>query len=141
MFAHVRELRGILLNVGIVELILVVFYFVWNLWLTGKVAASESVSHKPEAERAMNEARGEFISNMSHDIRTPLNGIVGMLQIIKEHRHDEKMVDECLEKIEISTQYLSTLASDMLDINEIENDKLVIEQEPINLLEIVKDMD
>ncbi len=133
VFKHVYTLRNLLLSVGVVELFLLVVYVGWNLWLATAVTKSEEKTQKLELEKATNAAKAQFISSMSHDIRTPLNGIVGMLQIIRNHRDDESMVDECLDKIEVSTQYLATLASDMLDINEIENNQLILEEESIDL--------
>ncbi len=140
VFAHANDLRDMLFTVAIIEIILVIVYMAWNMWLTVVVANSEEKAKNLEFERIKNDARTKFISNMSHDVRTPLNGIVGMLQIIRNHRDDEKKVDECLRKIEISTQYLSTLASDMLDINEIENNKLVLQEEPIDITKLADEL-
>ncbi len=141
VFAHANTLSGILMSVGVVEILLVFLYFAWNVWLTVVAAKSEEKAKHLEFERVKNEARSKFISNMSHDIKTPLNGIVGMLQIIRNHRDNDKVVDESLRKIEISTQYLSTLASDMLDINEIENNKLVLQEEPIDLQNLADELE
>ncbi len=133
LLKNLYNLRGILLNVWGIIIVLLVLYFAFNLWINYEAVKSAQKARALELERIKNDARAKFISNMSHDVRTPLNGIVGMLQIIRNHRSDEEKVDECLRKIDISTQYLSTLTSDMLDINEIENNKLVLSEEPINL--------
>ncbi len=133
VFANVDNLKRFLLYIGVIEGAFVFLFLLWNIRIAYFAARSENKARELELTRATNEAKARFISNMSHDIRTPLNGIVGMLHIIKNHRDDDVRVDDCLEKIEISTQYLSTLASDMLDINEIENDKLVLENNPIDL--------
>ncbi len=140
VFAHANQLRETLLAVGAVEGILVLIYFAWNVVLTAVAAKNERKAKFLEYEKVKNEARTRFISHMSHDIKTPLNGIVGMLQIIENHRSDEQKVDDCLKKIAVSTQYLSTLASDMLDINEIENNKLILPDEPMNLIELVDEL-
>ncbi len=139
-FANLKDLESRLLKVGRVGLVVVLGYVLWNIWLSITAARSESRVRQLEYSKALNEARGKFISNMSHDIKTPLNGIVGMLQIIRNHRAEENVVDECLDKIEISAQYLSTLASDMLDINEIENNKLVLPQESIDLNQLALEL-
>ncbi len=133
VFENVLNLRRILLLVAIVEACLILLYIVWNVLISISASKSDERAKMLELTRVTNEAKSRFISNMSHDIRTPLNGIVGMLHIIKTHRSDEPLVDDCLQKIEISTQYLATLTSDMLDINEIESDKLVLESAPIDL--------
>ncbi len=140
VFKHVQALQGVLKNVGIVETLLVLVYFAWNVWLTIQATRNEEKAKHLEFETAKNEARASFISNMSHDIRTPLNGIVGMLQIIKNHRDDEEKVNECLEKISVSTQYLSTLAGDMLDINEIESNKLILQKELFDIRKVADEV-
>ncbi len=141
VFEHVWELHRILITVGIVEIFLLIAYLVWNIAVSYAAVRNEEHMKKLESEKAMNEARSKFISNMSHDVRTPLNGIVGMLQIIRNHRDNETMVDDCLDKIEISTNYLATLASDMLDINELESNKLLIALEAIDLRQMAKELD
>ncbi len=140
VFANVKALERDLLKAGLVELLVVLVYVLWNVLVNIAAIRSEEKVKRLEYEKAKNDARAIFLSNMSHDIRTPLNGIVGMLQIIKNHRSDQEMVDECLDKIGISARYLSTLTSDMLDINEIENDKLVLPEEPIDLHQLVSEL-
>ncbi len=133
VFSNLNNLRSVLLQVGLLELLLICAFVTWNIVMTVNSLKNEKKANELELTRVTNEAKARFISNMSHDIRTPLNGIVGMLHIIRKHRDDELMVDDCLDKIGISAQYLSTLASDMLDINEIESDKLILENEQIDL--------
>ncbi len=132
-FANLNNLKNDLLQAGFVGFLVIVVYVLWNIILNMTAVRSEEKLKKLEYERAKNAARATFISNMSHDIRTPLNGIVGMVQIVKNHHDDKALVEDCLEKIEISAQYLSTLTGDMLDISEIERDKLVMPEEPVNL--------
>ncbi len=140
-FNYLFELRDILVTVATIEIALILVYVLWNIFLTMSVSKSEEAAKHLEFERVKNEARSKFISNMSHDIKTPLNGIVGMLEIINNHRDDEKKVDDCLRKIAVSTEYLSTLASDMLDISEIENDKLVLQEDSIHIHRLATDID
>ncbi len=140
VFEKLNDLKTYLLFVGGIEFLLIVVVILWNVLITVSGIKSEEKANALELTRATNEAKSRFISNMSHDIRTPLNGIVGMLHIIKTHRDDKVMVDDCLDKIEISTQYLSTLTSDLLDINEIESNKLVLEENPINLHTLASDV-
>ena len=66
---------------------------------------------------------------MSHDIRTPINGIMGMLEIIWRSRADETKVDECLEKIEFSTSHLLALINDVLDMSKIEDGSTTLEED------------
>ncbi len=69
------------------------------------------------------EEKVQFLSKMSHDMRTPINAIMGMLHIAQTHRDDEARVDDCLKKIEISTNYLLTLLNEMLEVNKPESGK------------------
>lgn len=140
VFANVQDLRRVLIQVGVAEGLLVLGFALWNLFMNLIAVRSEEKLKQLEYETAKNEARATFISNMSHDIKTPLNGIVGMLQIIRNHRSEALVVDECLDKIEISAQYLSTLTSDMLDISEIENDKLILPEEPVDLRTLAEEL-
>ncbi len=140
-FANVNQLSRSLKIVAHIEVVIILLYIAWNILIMTVASKNEEKAKKLEYEKAKNEARTRFISNMSHDIKTPLNGIVGMLQIIENHRTDDKKVDDCLKKIAVSTQYLSTLASDMLDINEIENNKLVLLEEPINLKTLTSELE
>ncbi len=140
-FAHAYQLRRILQTVGVLEALIVVIYIVWNIVLTVNASRNEEKARLLEYENIKNEARTKFISNMSHDLKTPLNGIVGMLQIIENHRDDEQKVNDCLRKIGVSTQYLSTLASDMLDINAIENNKLVLQEKSMNLRQLIDELE
>ena len=89
-----------------------------------------------EAEHA-NRAKSEFLSNMSHDIRTPMNGIVGMTAIAAANLDDREQVENCLKKITISSRHLLGLINDVLDMSKIESGKMVLNPEQISLLETV----
>lgn len=87
-----------------------------------------------EADRA-NKAKSEFLSNMSHDIRTPMNGIVGMTTIALTNIHDMDRVQDCLKKIALSGKHLLGLINDVLDMSKIENGKLSLNMDQISLRE------
>lgn len=93
-----------------------------------------------EAERA-NRAKTDFLSRMSHDIRTPINGIMGMLEIVRRNRSDEERVEDCLGKIEMSAGYLLTLINDVLDMSKLESGKVVFAEEPFDIRELLRDID
>ena len=78
-----------------------------------------------EANNA-NAAKTRFLSQMSHDIRTPLNGIIGMTNIADERKGDPERVSDALGKIRHSSDYLLTLINDILDLNRIESGKVII---------------
>lgn len=86
------------------------------------------------AERA-NKAKSEFLSNMSHDIRTPMNGIVGMTAVASANIEDIQQVQDCLKKITISSRHLLGLINDILDMSKIESGKLAMKNEVISLSE------
>ncbi len=140
VFANVKELEQELYKAGLIGLLVVFVYVLWNVCMNIMTLRSEEKIKQLEYEKAKNEARAAFLSNMSHDIKTPLNGIVGMLQVIQNHRGEADLVDDCLQKIEISAAYLSTLTSDILDINEIENDKLVLSEEAIDMNQLLDEL-
>jgi signal transduction histidine kinase/ligand-binding sensor protein/ActR/RegA family two-component response regulator len=87
-----------------------------------------------EAIRA-NNAKTDFLSRMSHDIRTPLNGIIGMTYLARQEKNGSK-TSECLDKIEISSKFLLGLINDVLDMAKIESNKIVLHPEPYSASEI-----
>lgn len=90
-----------------------------------------------EAETA-NKAKTAFLSRMSHDIRTPINGIMGMLQIISKNRDDHEKVDDCLEKIQISSEHLLALINDVLDMSKLEAGKVELDHTSFELKDVLK---
>jgi signal transduction histidine kinase len=78
---------------------------------------------------AANDAKSEFLSRMSHDIRTPLNGIIGMTYIAQEQDNPQKTAD-CLSKIDISSKFLLGLVNDVLDMSKAESGKIELHPEP-----------
>ena len=92
----------------------------------------EAVKTAEEASRA----KTEFLSNMSHDIRTPINGIMGMTAIALKQSNSEKTRD-CLEKIDMASAHLLSLINDVLDMSRIERGKTEITTKPINIRELL----
>ena len=89
---------------------------------------------KDEAETA-SRLKSEFLANMSHEIRTPLNGVLGMLRVLQSTRLDAEQ-DECLRMAIKSSERLTRLLSDILDISKIEADRLVIRERPFDMEEV-----
>ncbi len=85
-----------------------------------------------------NEAKSAFLSNMSHDIRTPLNAIVGFTSLALSHSDSKERVEEYLKKIMVSENHLLSLINDILDMSRIESGKMQLEEKPCNLSEIVQ---
>ena len=90
---------------------------------------------KQEAERA-NRAKTDFLLRMSHDIRTPLNGIMGMLDVAEHCQDDLARRDDCRRKIRDSAQVLLELINEVLDMNKLESGKVVLEHVPFDLGEL-----
>lgn len=78
-------------------------------------------------------AKSQFLANMSHDIRTPINGIMGMLEIIRKTKGNQDKEEECLDKIEVSSKLLLSLVNDVLDMAKLDTDAVVLSHEPFNL--------
>ena len=83
-------------------------------------------------------AKSEFLSNMSHDIRTPMNAIVGMTAIATAHIDDKEQVQNCLKKIALSGKHLLGLINDVLDMSKIESGKMTLTAERISLREVIE---
>ena len=93
-----------------------------------------------ESEASANRTKTRFLANMSHDIRTPINGILGMLEVIRDCRSDEARVDDCLGKIDISAKHLLSLVNDVLDMSKLESDEVILEEIPFNLNSISEEI-
>ena len=91
---------------------------------------------RQEAEHA-NQAKSEFLSNMSHDIRTPMNAIVGMTAIATANIDDKQQVQNCLKKITLSSRHLLGLINDVLDMSKIESGKLTLNMDQVSLREVM----
>ena len=87
-------------------------------------------------EASANRTKTRFLANMSHDIRTPINGIMGMLTIIDACRNNPAKLDDCLSKIDVSAHYLLSLVNDVLDMTKLERDTFELEHKPFNLDEV-----
>ena len=91
---------------------------------------------RQEAIKA-NKAKSEFLSSMSHDIRTPMNGIVGMTAIAMANIDNQERVKDCLGKITLSSRHLLGLINDVLDMSKIESGKLTLNMNQVSLREIM----
>lgn len=85
-------------------------------------------------------AKSEFLSNMSHDIRTPMNVILGMTQIAGKNTDNPEKIKDCLSKIEQASQHLLELINDVLDMSKIESGKIELNEKPVDIVELMKNV-
>ena len=91
------------------------------------------------AEHA-NRAKTTFLNNMSHDIRTPMNAIVGFTALAASHIDNEEQVKDYLGKIAVSSEHLLSLINDVLDMSRIESGKMTLEETDVHLPDVVHDL-
>ena len=92
-----------------------------------------------EAEES-NQAKSRFLSNMSHDIRTPMNAIMGMTSIALSHIDEKARVQDCLDKIRTASVHLMSLVNDVLDMSRIDSGRMIINEERFSLADLVHDL-
>lgn len=91
-------------------------------------------------EKQANMAKSDFLSRMSHDIRTPMNAIAGMTEIAAAHLDNQVRMKDCLKKISLSSQHLLSLINDVLDMSKIESGKMAVSMSPLYLPELTEDI-
>lgn len=99
-------------------------------------AYRKSLQEEARRADAANIAKTEFLQRMSHDIRTPINGIIGMLKVAEHHRDDLKKQDECREKISKASHLLLELINEVLDMGKLESGEVVLEESSFNLKDL-----
>ncbi len=93
-----------------------------------------------EAAEEANHAKSDFLSRMSHDIRTPMNAIMGMTAVAAMHVDDHDRLLDCLHKITVSSRHLLALINDVLDMSKIESGKITLSEEEFNMAELVESL-
>lgn len=92
------------------------------------------------AAKAASDAKSDFLSRMSHDIRTPMNAIIGMSTIGQLKLNDRSRVQDCFNKIDTSSRYLLSLINDILDMSKIETGKMTIAHDPFDFTDLVREI-
>lgn len=126
--------------IAYVVVLLVLNRIRWRAEQRAQAEFAERLQHKnqqlsvavQEADRA-NAAKTSFLSRMSHDIRTPLNGIIGLLEIDAAHPDDRELVDSNREKMRVSANHLLSLLNDVLQMSKLESGEIALGHEPIDL--------
>ncbi|MCI8326541.1 MAG: response regulator [Lachnospiraceae bacterium] len=114
-------------------LLLIIFYIYFKI--TCQQLRDLEIAREEALEAT--KAKSLFLSNMSHDIRTPMNAIVGMTAIATAHIDDKEQVRNCLKKITLSGKHLLGLINDVLDMSKIESGKMTLTAERISLREVI----
>lgn len=121
---------------GIILLLVLAFYY---------TKMQENKAHTRELREALkaadmaNRAKGRFMMDMSHDIRTPLNAIIGMTAIAQANISDPERMEDCLNKIDTSGTHLLSLVNDVLDLSQIDQGNLILKEENIRLSQLFEE--
>ena len=126
-----RQFMTLIMALFILAGVMIIFILYYRL---SQQQMQELDQARREATKA-NKAKSEFLSSMSHDIRTPMNGIVGMTTIALSNIDNTERVKDCLTKITLSSKHLLGLINDVLDMSKIESGKLTLNMSQISLRE------
>ncbi len=143
-FASVNQVRNICIILGVILAVAFVAYYMLVRYQAKQVtdqaverAVLEEKLHRAEAAER---AKTTFLSNMSHDIRTPMNAIIGFTTLAETNVDNPERVQEYLKKIMSSSNHLLSLINDVLDMSRIESGKLNIEEKECAISDIFRDM-
>lgn len=136
---------GVLVAIVIIVIILIFYIINRNSQLKIRQEANielqranEAIQESEKIAIEANNAKSEFLSNMSHDIRTPINGIIGTLDVAELHPDDINHLQKCLGNIKIASLHLKTLINDILDMSRAESGKVTLTEEPIDIVELLE---
>ncbi len=131
LFDHPAYLAGV---IGILFFTLfVICLYIQSIRTKNKqLYISEQLSKALADARTANDAKVNFFSKMSHDIRTPLNVVLGMTQIAKKYKHDSNRLDDALDNITTEGNYLLTMINSILDVNQLEDGHIELIHKPFD---------
>ncbi len=144
VFANVFAVRNVCIMLGVAMALTVILYYLWMRHNAKKIT-DQAVEHavlteKLQKAEAADRAKSTFLSNMSHDIRTPMNAIIGFTTLAQTNLDNRERMQEYLKKILSSSNYLLSLINDILDMSRIESGKLNIEEKECSISDIFRDM-
>ena len=102
---------------------------------------AHKIEKTAEKARLANEAKTRFLFNMSHDIRTPMNAIIGFSELLEEHLDEREKVANYVQKIRASSEFLLALINDMLEMARIESGKATLSPAPVNCRKLMKSLE
>ncbi len=106
--------------------------------MVAKRKQEQAIMELLEKVRRANSAKSEFLSHMSHDLRTPINGILGMLSIIEKSQDDPERQRDCRNKIRVSTEHLLSLVNDVLQFSKMDSGRAAEEEEAFALRDVLE---
>ncbi len=139
--SNLLQMLTILIIAVLVTVLIVIFLIFRNH--SQRNSMNFEIQHRDELESALalaeqaNRAKTTFLNNMSHDIRTPMNAIIGFTSLAKTHIDNKERVEDYLDKITQSSNHLLSLINDVLDMSRIESGKVNIEEKEENLADIL----
>ena len=110
----------------------------WNLILDKHDLMEKTIAL--ESEKKANQAKSDFLSRMSHDMRTPLNGIIGLLDICTKHPEDRQLVDASRLKARVAADHLLSLINDTLELGRLENKEIPLETEIFHIPSLMREV-
>ena len=111
----------------------------WNLILDKNELVEKTIAL--ESEKKANQSKSDFLSRMSHDMRTPLNGIIGLMDICMKHPEDRTLVDSSRLKARVAADHLLSLINDTLELSKLENEKTKLAKEDFYLPELLHEVE
>lgn len=126
---------------SVVLIVISIAVITWVLRTQQKAAIDAERENSAKLEKlnidlqSASRAKTEFLSNMSHDIRTPMNAIVGITKLMEHDKRDPEKMDTYIQKIQLSSRHLLSLINDVLDMSKIESSSVTLNKEPVKLSE------
>ncbi len=135
---HIVQNSQLLLILILACLIVLAVFFILYRKYTSRILCAKEEARR--AAESANLAKSRFLSNMSHDIRTPMNAVVGMTRLAADHVDEPDKVREYLKNIGLSGQLLVGLINDILDMSKIESGKMTLNNEPTSLAALMDNL-
>ena len=99
---------------------------------------NRKISEARQAAEQASRSKTQFLANMSHDIRTPMNAIVGLTKLMQYSLNDPETLDSYIQKLQSSSEYLLGLINDILDLSKIESGSIELKKESMNLRKVAE---
>ncbi|MCI8484674.1 MAG: response regulator [Lachnospiraceae bacterium] len=134
------DLQRIGIMLGSSMMILVAMSIMFFMYFRLSTQQMEELNTARKKAVQSDKAKSEFLSSMSHDIRTPMNAIIGMTEIALKNIKDPNRVEDCLGKVKLSSKHLLGLINDVLDMSKIESGKMTLNMNQMSLRETMDDI-